>query len=101
MNFNLQIGFIQQVAVLLYKKDYVVYKFWSSNRLHRTSKGGKGSKIGFFKSGLTQKPDFANALPNRVFHTVQYSLHCALLLMVNVRAQISDISYAYPISQTS
>ena len=36
-NFDLQIGFTQQVTVLPYKEDYLVYKFWSSIRLHRTS----------------------------------------------------------------
>jgi hypothetical protein len=35
-NFNLQIGFIGQVTVLPYAGDFFVYKFCSSNRLHRT-----------------------------------------------------------------
>jgi hypothetical protein len=36
-NFDLQIGFILQVTVLPYKKDYSVYDFGSSNRFHTTS----------------------------------------------------------------
>jgi hypothetical protein len=54
-NFDLQIGFILQITLLPYKKDYLVYDFGSSNRLHTTSnritiqKGLFGVQILIFK----------------------------------------------------